>query len=57
MDFAKSTFLVAGGGSGLGAATAKLFAEQGANVVLADINADAIAALAGQIGPHAAFIR
>jgi NAD(P)-dependent dehydrogenase (short-subunit alcohol dehydrogenase family) len=34
-----------------------LFAEQGANVVLADVNAEAIAALAAQIGPRAAFIR
>jgi len=57
MQFKDHTFLITGGGSGLGAATAKLFAEQGANVVLADVNADAIAALAGQIGPHAAFIR
>jgi NAD(P)-dependent dehydrogenase (short-subunit alcohol dehydrogenase family) len=31
------TFLVTGGGSGLGAATARLLAESGANVVVADI--------------------
>jgi NAD(P)-dependent dehydrogenase (short-subunit alcohol dehydrogenase family) len=31
------TFLVTGGGSGLGAATARLFADAGANVVVADL--------------------
>jgi NAD(P)-dependent dehydrogenase (short-subunit alcohol dehydrogenase family) len=56
MQFKDHTFLITGGGSGLGAATANLFAEQGANVVLADVNTDAIAALAEQIGPHAAYI-
>ncbi len=57
MQFPQHTFLITGGGSGLGGATAKLFAEQGANVVLADVNAEAIAALAAQIGARAAFIR
>jgi len=56
MQFPQHTFLITGGGSGLGGATAKLFAEQGANVVLADVNAEAIAALAAQIGARAAFI-
>ena len=32
-----ATFLVAGGGSGLGAATARMLAEAGANVVVADL--------------------
>jgi NAD(P)-dependent dehydrogenase (short-subunit alcohol dehydrogenase family) len=57
MQFQDHTFLITGGGSGLGGATAKLFAEQGANVVLADVNGDAIAALAAQIGARAAHIR
>ena len=42
------TVLVTGGGSGLGAATARLLAGAGANVVIADV-ADA-AALAGELG-------
>ncbi|MBL8511525.1 MAG: SDR family NAD(P)-dependent oxidoreductase [Betaproteobacteria bacterium] len=38
MQIAQHTFLIAGGGSGLGAATAKLLASHGAYVVLADVN-------------------
>ena len=37
MNVAGSTFLVTGGGSGLGAATARLLEESGANVVVADV--------------------
>ena len=37
MNVAGSTFLVTGGGSGLGAATARLLEESGANVVVADL--------------------
>ena len=37
MKFADHTFLIAGGGSGLGAATARLFSAQGANLVIADL--------------------
>ena len=37
MNVAGSTFLVSGGGSGLGAATARLLEESGANVVVADL--------------------
>ncbi len=50
------TFLVAGGGSGLGAATAKLFAANGANIVIADINKDAGNKTAAEIGASARFI-
>jgi NAD(P)-dependent dehydrogenase (short-subunit alcohol dehydrogenase family) len=38
MKIANHTFLITGGASGLGLATAKLLAENGGNVVLADIN-------------------
>jgi NAD(P)-dependent dehydrogenase (short-subunit alcohol dehydrogenase family) len=38
LQIENSTFFVTGGGSGLGAATARLLAENGANVVLADVN-------------------
>ena len=40
MEVAEHTFLVAGGGSGLGAATARLLADEGANVVVADLRGD-----------------
>src|SRR5690349_24094756 len=36
-----SVFLISGGGSGLGAATARLLAERGGRVVIADVNAAA----------------
>jgi len=38
MHLTGSTFLVAGGSSGLGSACAKKFVESGANVVIADLN-------------------
>jgi NAD(P)-dependent dehydrogenase (short-subunit alcohol dehydrogenase family) len=37
VEIAGRTFLVAGGGSGLGAATARMLADAGANVVVADL--------------------
>ncbi len=42
MQIEGRTFLVAGGGSGLGAATARMLAEAGANVVVADLRGEAI---------------
>ena len=39
MRIENRVFLVTGGRSGLGAATAKMLVEQGGKVVLADINA------------------
>jgi NAD(P)-dependent dehydrogenase (short-subunit alcohol dehydrogenase family) len=41
--------IVAGGASGLGAATARALAERGARVAIADVNEDAANALAGEI--------
>jgi len=48
--------LVAGGASGLGEATARALAGAGANVVIADLNADKGAALAAELGGSAAFV-
>jgi len=52
-----STFFVTGGGSGLGAATARLLAESGARVVLADVNEEAGEHTASEIGSGAKLFR
>ncbi|MEJ2479203.1 MAG: SDR family NAD(P)-dependent oxidoreductase [Acidihalobacter sp.] len=44
------TAVVTGGGSGLGAATARELAARGARVAVVDVNADAARAVAGEIG-------
>jgi len=56
MDINNRTFLISGGGSGLGAATAKLLAAHGARVVIADINRETGEATAKEIGPNARFV-
>jgi len=56
MQFSQHTFLVAGGGSGLGAATAKLFAANGANIVIADLNRESGEEIVAAIGGAARFI-
>jgi 3-hydroxyacyl-CoA dehydrogenase / 3-hydroxy-2-methylbutyryl-CoA dehydrogenase len=48
--------LVAGGASGLGAATARALAGAGAAVVIADLNAEKGEALAAELGPGASFV-
>jgi NAD(P)-dependent dehydrogenase (short-subunit alcohol dehydrogenase family) len=50
MQIQDNVFIVTGGASGLGAGTAKLLAENGGRVVIADLNADAGEALAREIG-------
>ncbi|WP_136333983.1 SDR family NAD(P)-dependent oxidoreductase, partial [Pseudomonas aeruginosa] len=57
MRIENRVFLVTGGSSGLGAATAKMLVEQGGKVVLADINAEAGAAKAAELGAQARFVR
>jgi len=56
MDIRNSTFLVTGGGSGLGAATAEMVVANGGNVVIADVKADG-EAFAQKLGKQARFIR
>ncbi|WP_443190610.1 3-hydroxyacyl-CoA dehydrogenase [Pseudomonas indica] len=50
-------FLITGGGSGLGAATARLLVENGGKVVLVDVNVEAGQALAAELGAAARFVR
>ena len=53
---AGKTALISGGASGIGAATAKRFIEEGARVVIADINADKGQTLAAKYGDELSFI-
>ena len=46
--------LITGGGGSIGAATARLFADEGAKVVLADVDEDGLAAVADEIGDERA---
>jgi short-subunit dehydrogenase len=55
MEINGSSAIVTGGASGLGEATARLLAQRGATVIVADLNADAGEALAKEIGGQ--FVR
>ena len=55
MQLKNSVFLVTGGGSGLGAATARMAVENGAKVVIADVQ-DA-SAYASELGANARYIK
>ena len=57
MQIQASVFLISGGGSGLGAATARLLTEHGARVVIADVNAEAGNAVATDLGERARFVQ
>jgi len=56
MKIENSVFVVTGGGSGLGAATARMLVEGGGRVVLADVNRDTGEAIAAELGEAAAFV-
>jgi len=47
--------IITGAARGIGAAAARLFADEGASLMLADVLAEPLQALAGQIGDRAAF--
>ena len=55
MQIANHNFIVSGAASGLGAATASMLIEAGARVMLVDLNAEAVAAKAAQLGDNARF--
>ncbi|MGN0063672.1 MAG: SDR family NAD(P)-dependent oxidoreductase [Nocardioides sp.] len=50
MELTGTSAIVTGGASGIGAASARLLAERGARVVVADLNAEKGGALAAEIG-------
>jgi 3-hydroxyacyl-CoA dehydrogenase / 3-hydroxy-2-methylbutyryl-CoA dehydrogenase len=56
MKIEGTSALVAGGASGLGAATTRALHEAGANLVIADLNADKGQALVAELGERAGFV-
>ena len=57
MELPGTTFLVTGGGSGLGEACVREFVAAGASVIIADVNAAAGEALAADLGDAVRFVR
>jgi NAD(P)-dependent dehydrogenase (short-subunit alcohol dehydrogenase family) len=57
MQIKGSTFIVTGGASGLGGGTARMLAGNGANVLIADLQADKGDALAKELGKSARFVK
>jgi NAD(P)-dependent dehydrogenase (short-subunit alcohol dehydrogenase family) len=57
MQTSGSTFIVTGGASGLGAATARMLTQAGGKVILADVNDAQGNELAKELGERARFIR
>ena len=56
MQIENKVFIVTGGASGLGAATAEMLVQAGAKVMLVDMNADAVAAQARTLGAQASSV-
>jgi len=57
LSLANKTALITGGGGGFGAAIARLFVAQGANVVIADINFKKAQDLADELGSQALAVK
>jgi len=57
MQIKDSVFLVTGGASGLGAATARMAVQNGGRAVIADMQKEAGEKLAKELGAHARFIK
>ena len=56
MQIQDRTFIITGGASGLGGATAQMLVENGASVVLADLNREAGEVHASELGANARFV-
>ena len=52
-----ASFIVTGGGSGLGAATARMLVEAGARVTIADLNVEAGQDIVREFGSDARFVK
>ncbi len=57
MDIEGSTFVVTGGASGLGAATARMLVDGGGSVVIADLNEEGARESLRELGGAARFVR
>lgn len=53
MNLQGKTFIITGGGSGLGAGAARVFVAAGANVIVADMNEENAAKVAAELGAQA----
>ena len=56
MDISKSSFIVTGGSSGLGAATVEMVLAAGGNAIIADVNRAHGEALAAKLGKQARYV-